>query len=265
MTLPSGNPNTFGKPNLWAHIPCAYRADRPLRLAFVFHGHANCLESLVGDAGVRCRPGDAPRIAHDVAAQVDRSGTGAIVLVPQLAYDERHGDPGVLDSGPALEKLAREALEGPLSPALGARRLADVERVAMIAISGGYQALHAVLGAFGDRTREVFLLDAYYAEHGPVDAWVDKHVADFARGGARPRRLGVIYSGLDSTRPLTQAFAARVAAAMQKDGLATSMLHRDVPRDPTVDELATPVAFLFSDKDHDDIPRTDLAKVLAGF
>lgn len=268
LTLPSGNSNGFGKSNLFAYVPAAYRADRPLRVVVVFHGFQTCLDSLVGDAAVPCKPWDAPRVAIDIPSQVEKTGTGALVLVPQLAYDEKLGDPGVLDNGPALEKLARDAIEGPLADALGPRKLEDVERVAMIAISGGYQALYAVLGpeghgAFGDKLRDVYLLDAYYAEEGAVDSWLWKNLADFAPNAPHPRHLGIVYSGLESTRVYSQAFAARVAVAMQKDGLATGFLHRDTPHEPTAEELATPVSFVFSSREHDDIPRTDLGRVMA--
>lgn len=268
LTLPSGNANSFGKPNLWAYVPAAYRADRPLHLVFVFHGFQSCLDSFVGDAGVPCKPSDQPRLAIDLPSQIDKAGTGAVVLVPQLAYDEKLGDPGVLDSGPALEKLTREALEGPLADALGPRKLDDVEHVAMMAISGGYQALYAVLGpegkgAFGERLRDVFLLDAYYAEEGAVDAWLWKNLAEFAVDSGRPRHLGVVYSTIELPRQYSQAFAARAAVALQKEGLSSSLLHRDTPRETTVEELATPVSFLFSSREHDDIPRADVAKILS--
>lgn len=270
LTLASGNQNVFGKPNLWAYVPAAYRADRPLRLVFVFHGFNSCLDSLVSDAGVPCKPYDAPRATLDLASQIDRTGTGAIVLMPQLAYDEKLGDPGALDGGPAIEKLTREALEGPLADAIGPRRLDDVERVAMFAISGGYQALYAALGpdgkgAFGDRLRDVALLDAYYAEEGAVDTWLGRNLAEFSVDAGRPRHLAVVYSWIETPRLYAQAFAARAAFALQREGLSASILHRDQPKEPTVEELATPVSFLFSSKDHDDIPRADIARAISAF
>jgi hypothetical protein len=270
MTLPGGNSNPFGKPNLWAYVPAAFRADRPLRLVFVFHGFSSCIESFVGPTSLPCKPWDAPRTAADLPAQIERSRTGALVLVPQLAYDERLGDPGVLHEGAALERLTREALEGPLADAIGARRLDDVERVAMIAVSGGYQALFAALGpepkaAFGDKLRDVALLDAYYAEASAIDAWLWRNLTDFDVEAARPRHLAVVYSGLPPTRGYAQAFAARAALELQREGLAASLLHRDVAREPTVEELAVPVSFLFSSKEHDDIPRADIARAISAF
>ncbi len=265
LTLASGNPNSFGKSNLWAYVPAAYRADRPLHVVIVFHGFNSCLDSFVGDAGAPCKPWDAPRVAIDLPSQIDKSGTGAIVLVPQLAYDDKTGDPGVLGDGPALEKLAREAIEGPLSDAIGTRKLEDVAHVAMFAISGGYQALYAVLGpdgkgAFGDRLRDVALLDAYYAEEGAVDTWLWKNLAEFSSDAGRPRHLAVLYSGLDSTRGVSQAFAARAAIALQREGMSASMLHRDTARAPIIEELPrlTAIPVLFDVAKHDDIPRADI-------
>jgi hypothetical protein len=255
LTLASGNTNPLGKPNVWAYVPASYREDGPLRLLFVFHGFNNCLESFVSDVGVACRPGDPARAAADLAAQIDRSGTSAIALVPQLAYDEKSGDPGVLSSGAALEKLSAEALDK-----LGIRKLEEVERVAMIAISGGYRAMYATLGAFGDRLRDVYLLDAYYAPDGPVDAWLWKNLGDFTRDAANPRHLGVIYTSLVVPQGASRALAARVLAT----GIdAKNFVHNGEAHDVTIEELRTPIAFLYSNREHDDVPRADIEKVIA--
>ena len=67
----------------------------------------------------------------------------------------------------------------------------------------------------------------------------------------------VIYSALDGPRVPTQGFAAR-AATLFKD-----TVHKSEPHDIAQEELAAPVAFLFAKAEHDDIPKTDLAKCLA--
>lgn len=247
LTLEGGNVNAHGKPNLWAHVPAAFDVKQPLHVAFVFHGFSNCLESFVADVGRPCKPNEPPRTAYDLAQQIEQSGSPAIVLVPQLAYDEPRGEPGVLDNAPALEKLTARALD-----ALGIDK--PVERVTMIALSGGYQALYATMGAFGDKLRSVFLLDAYYAEAGPVDAWFQKHLESFEAG---TRRLGVIYSNLEIPRRTSQGFAARAARAFK------GTIHNAAPHDVTVEELKHPVCFAYSRSEHDDIPRTDIGKALA--
>ncbi len=247
LTLEGGNVNRYGKPNVWAHVPAAFDVKQPLHVALVFHGFSNCLESFVADVGRPCKPNDPPRTAYALAAQIEQSGSSAIVLVPQLAYDEQHGEPGVLDNAPALEKLTQKVLD-----ALGIDK--PIERVTMIALSGGYQALYATMGAFGDKLRSVFLLDAYYAEHGPVDAWFNKYIESFE---TRTRRLGVIYSNLDGPRVSSQGFAARAAS------LFKGTVHNAEPHDVTVDELTNPVCFAYSKSEHDDIPKTDIGKALA--
>jgi hypothetical protein len=245
LTVTTGNVNGFGKPNAWAYIPSAFAKDKPLRVTFVFHGFSNCLESIVSAEGKICR--DATRTGYDLPAQIDRSATSSIVIVPQLAYDEKSGEPGVIDNAPAFEKFTREVLD-----AMGEPRAPD--RVTMVAMSGGYQALYCVLPAFGDKLRDVYMLDAYYAEEGPVDAWLIKNAADFEK---RTRKLAVIYSTLDGPRVASQGFAARAVL------IAPSTVHNKEPHDITVDDLSASVAFLYSNRDHDDIPKTDIAKVLA--
>lgn len=245
LTVASGNVNPFGKPNVWAYIPTAYRKEKPLRLTFLFHGFSNCLESIASAEGKICR--DATRTGYDLPAQIDRSGTSSIVIVPQLAFDEKNGDPGVLDNAPAFEKFTRETLD-----AIGESRAPD--RVTMIAMSGGYQALYATLPTFGDKLRDVYMLDAYYAEEGPVDAWLIKNASDFEK---RTRKLAIVYSTLEGPRVASQGFAARAVL------IAPSTVHISEAHDVTVDDLSASVAFLYSNRDHDDIPKTDIAKVLA--
>lgn len=263
LTVASGNATPPGEPNVWAYVPAAYRADRPLSLVFVFHGFENCLRSLVAETGAPCRPGGPARTSLDLRAQIDRSGTGAITVVPQLAYDAKSGDPGALGSGAALERLAKELVEGPLASALGNRTLADVDRVATIAISAGFLTTFATLGAFPGKLRDVYLLDAYYVEGGPVDAFLFEHLSLFARNAPRPRRLGVVHSALEATRAPAAGLATRASAALAKAGLASSFVRRVEPGDPTVEELAAPVSIVRSHREHDEIPRVDIEKVLA--
>jgi len=254
LTLESGNSNALGKPNVFVHVPASYRAERPLHVVVVFHGFENCLESFVSAMGLPCRPGGDARTGTALAAQLDRTGTGAITIVPQLAYDEKSGDPGVLTDGPALERLVGEALGKTIG------RAGPVERVAMIAISGGYQPMYTTLPAFGDRVRDVFFLDAYYAEEGPVDRWLFANLADFARDAARPRRLGVIYTMIEGTQRASRGLAARVLAT----GIdAKNFLHNGDAHDVTIEELRNPIAIVHSNREHEDVPRVDLGKAVA--
>lgn len=255
LSLPTGNTNPYGKPNVWAHVPSTYRADEPLRVVFVFHGFSNCLESFVGSEPASCRPNDPARTAYDLPAQIERSGTRALTIVPQLAYDEKSGDPGVLSSAAALERLTADVLEKTVG-----RKTEDIDRVAMIALSAGYQAMYATFGAFGDRARDVYFLDAYYAENGPVDRWLFDNLKDFRRDAGRPRHLGVVYTTIEGTQKASRSLATRVLAAGVD---AKSFLHNGEPHDVTVEELRTPIAFVFSTREHDDVPKTDLAKAIA--
>ncbi len=254
LTLPSGNGNRYGKPNVWAHVPSGYRDEQPLRVVFVFHGFSNCLESFVAAVPASCRPGEPARTAYDLAAQIERSGTRAITIVPQLAYDEKSGDPGVLGSAAALETLTSDVLER-----IVGRRVDAIDRVAMIALSAGYQAMYATFGAFGDRTRDVYFLDAYYAENGPVDRWLFDNLKDFRRDAERPKHLGVIYTTIEGTQKASRSLATRVLAAGVD---AQSFQHSAEPHDVTIEELAAPIAFVFSNREHDDVPKTDIEKAI---
>jgi hypothetical protein len=71
-----------------------------------FRGFKNCIRSYVTAEGRRCRPGGRIRTGYDVAAQVERSGTRAIVVVPELAYDA----PSILETPRMHDTIVRDNL-----------------------------------------------------------------------------------------------------------------------------------------------------------
>jgi len=110
--------------------------------------------------------------------------------------------------------------------------------------------------------RDVFLLDAYYFEAGPVDDFLLTQLARFREPAGTRLRLVVVYSSNENTMSPTQAFAERARLALTADG-GTSFLHRIDATTMTIEDLRGPVAFLHSELEHDEIARVDLWKVLA--
>lgn len=202
-----------GRPGAAVRVPPGYRPDRPLDLALYFHGHNGCVTTLLGSERRPCRAGGPARNPSRLAEQIDASGANAVLVMPQLKFEEASGAPGRLARAGGMAALLEEVL-GLLAPALGARRFADVRRVSMMGHSGGYYAMGAILkaGDLGDRVAEVALLDALYGEAPTFEAWVARR----ASLGGRYRYAN-IYTAGGGTADGSRAQRGRLAGAAGDD------------------------------------------------
>jgi hypothetical protein len=257
------------RPNAWVYVPRAFDPAAPLRVTILFRGFKNCIRSYVSAEGKRCRPGGRIRTGYDVPAQVERSGTRAIMVVPELAYDEPSSDPGRLGEPLALRAFLRELVEEALRPVIGARRYEDVDRVALVASSGGYQALLPALAHGGvEAVRDVYLLDAMYVEAQALDAFLAAHLHDLRPDAPRPARFALIYCRRGSgTRRESLGFGARAVRRMTEAGqrehvLAGAEEESDEEGAPLA-ALRAPVVVLETPRMHDTIVRDYLWKLLA--
>jgi hypothetical protein len=230
-------------------VPSGRTEAQPLWLVVVFHGHSNCLAAFAGPGPARCRPGGELRPSADLAAQIERSGTGAIAVVPQLAFDRPTSDPGRLDGPRALEALLREILDEHLG--LAGRPIA---RLGLAAVSGGYVALERTMGAAA--VRDLIFLDASYADGGQLERHVVARAQDYVRGA---RRLIIVHSDLRTTTEPARTLGARIRRTMP----AGSFAIRETPAEPTAEELGATIAILAVPREHDAIPAQDLGPILA--
>ena len=251
-------------PNAWVYVPAGFEPrQRALHVVVIFHGYSNCISSYVSEKGERCGPGTPKRTGYDIPAQGVKSGTRALLVVPQLAFDARSSDPGPLGEPNGLRAFLGELLER-LAPEIGVHTLADVDRLGLLAASGGYMALFPALKQGGVDVRDVFMLDTlYYFDHPALD-FVHDHIADFAAGASGGRRLSLIWCNGAGTEEASQYFADRVQTEMMRAGLESSMHVRSEPPRPTsVEDLRAPISILHSSLYHDDVTREDLWKMLA--
>lgn len=263
--LRSGTTPPDGRPNAWVYVPRAFDPARPLHVTVLFRGFKNCIRSYVSADGKRCRPGGKIRTGYDVPEQVERSGTSSLVVVPELAYDEPSSDPGKLGDPGGLRAFLTELVEQALAPDLGAHRFADVERVALMASSGGYQALLPALAHGGvEAVRDVYLLDALYVDAPALNAFVEGHLGDFRPDAERPARFAMIYCHHGSgTRKESVGFGARAVARMVEAGLGSwAATGEDAEGAPDA-VLRAPVVVLGTTRMHDTIVRDYLWKLLA--
>jgi hypothetical protein len=247
LWLDSGNHPWSSHPNAWVFVPSAFDPkERALHAVVLFHGYHNCIDSYVSDGGRVCTPGDESRTGYDLPRQIEKSGTKAIVIVPQLAYDAPSSDPGVFQTVGGLRSFLSEAVKR----ALG-RRYEDLDRVALVASSGGYQALLPALDVGGvGAIRDVFLLDALYVESEPVTRFLRQGAKDFAPGGPHSRRFGLIYCRKGSgTAQSSAKFGWHVGGWVDHEFLAFEPYMRSI----SLDDLRVPVFIYSTTLEHDQV------------
>jgi hypothetical protein len=159
-------------PSVAVHVPAAFDPwDRPGVVVY-FHGWNGCVDIAIGSEDAPCTPDGIPRHASRLAAQLDDANVNALLVAVELRVDAPTGEPGDLTQPgrmrALLAELFREHLAAPLGVTLD---VDDLDRVVLVAHSGGYQALAGTLRWGGLlHVREVVLLDALY---GGQDVFTD--------------------------------------------------------------------------------------------
>lgn len=255
-----------GLPNAWVYVPKAFDPTRrELHVAVIFHGWQNCIRSYVSPHGDVCS--QRRHTGYDIPAQAEESGTRAIVVVPQLAYEVKSSESGPLGEPGGLRRFLVELVEEALAPVLGPHRYDDVSRVALLASSGGWQALTPALvrGGVDDRVRDVYLLDALY-DAEPLTSWFLARRRAFDPDGDRPMRFALVYCWfISGSARVDESFGETMRGALEEEGLAGVARIRTGPaerREPTDDELAAPFVVVQTGMDHDAMVRTYLWRVL---
>lgn len=239
-------------PDVVVHASPGFDPARPLELMIFLHGWNGCANVLARSGRVSCAEGvrgERVRTGWGLAARFDEAHTGALLVVPQLAYWTRSGSPGRLAEPQGLEALLSETLVA-LRPRLGDKTLADVQAMSLVAHSAGFESAAAVLSqsSLADRVREVALLDALYASREVFTRWV----RDRSAYGGR-RRLVVLHTDARTTRresallfdELSGALGAHVVARDPRGALPAALrAHSVVVARSRVGHGAIPAAYL---------------------
>lgn len=253
-----------GLPNAWVYVPRAFdRASPTLHIAVVFHGWQNCIASYVSPRGTGCLTG-ALHTGYDIPAQVERSGIRSLVVVPQLAYEVKSSEGGPIAEPGGLRRFVTELVEESLAPIVGAHRYADVDRVALIASSGGWQSLMPALTQGGvDAIRDVYLLDAYYFKE-PLTSFLLARLDEFDPKARSPMRFGLIYClVISGSARVAEDLGKTLQRHMTERGHGDLVQFRKTLADPSDDELRPPIFVTSTLMDHDEVVRKYLWQVLA--
>lgn len=157
---------TYSDDRTLMYVPAGFDPRRPALMVVFFHGHGSIIERTVNDA-------DLPR-------QIAESGTNAVLIAPQFAYDAADSSPGKFWRPGAFARFIDEAATrlARLMTPKGAdlRRLSGVFNQApimLVAFSGGYKPAAYVLarGGAAHRIHSVVLLDALYDEEDKFATW----------------------------------------------------------------------------------------------
>lgn len=215
------------------HATPSARADAPLDVVVVFHGWGSCASNVMGWHRAPCgRTGG----NLDVARRLDATGLALLAIVPQLAFEQRSGDPGRFANSGVFGAFLDEVLVR--SESLVGRRTSTDVRLVLAAHSAGYATLAAVLRAGAPSSlAAVVLLDSLYG-----------HEDVFAAYAARPNARLFVVSGR-TTREETETLAELLRARIR------------FARNPSRADLRARPMLVRSTLGHEDIARVWLGPI----
>lgn len=255
--LPHGAFRVRGAPNVIVSAGAGFDPKAPLQLVVYLHGYSGCLRVLMGRGEVRCKPGDpATHEGWELGRHHAQAHTNTLLIVPQLAYMKRDGDPGAFARPGDFSAFLEELLRGPLAERLGGpRSLKDVASIDVVAHSGGYRAALAVIergGIVPPVLHGVILLDALYGETTSFARYVERyarvglHFITVSLPHAKPEResrsLGLRLTRSLGAERVTTASAAQLTHAIGSHAIVIAEgtpPHRLVPATHMAEILAS--------------------------
>jgi hypothetical protein len=258
-----------GGAEVGVHVPRGFDATRKPGMVVYFHGWQGCVGAALADGDEACDEGGDPRPGGALVAQVDAARVNALLVAVELRVDLSTGEPGQLAMPGGLRSLLHEVLTERLAGPLGCTLDVDgLDRVMVVAHSGGYQAAAAVL-QFGDvpQIQDVALLDALYGADEVFTAWARGAVTLYDPPTRGPRRFANLYTCCGGTVDRSRAMARLARDEAVAAGWPSAVYDGDDIDEPSPDELAHPVVSKRVASSHSELPR-QYARVLiesAGF
>lgn len=191
---------TYTDPRVLLHIPKGFDIRKPAVMVVFFHGHGAKI-----DRDVRDR--------QQVAAQITRSDSNAVIVAPQFAVDAADSAPGAFWEPGFFDEFLSEASEQ-LSLMLGQPRSVRTffkMPLIFISYSGGFvpTAWAMRLGHVKDRLRGLVLMDSLYGETDRFEEWIASNRRGFFisgyLGSTRARNLELQRELSDKKIPYTMS------------------------------------------------------------
>jgi hypothetical protein len=241
--LASGAFPGSGHADVAVHVPPGFDATRRPGLVLYLHGWRGCAAAAFNSDEGTC--GDAGSAGTDLAGQLDAAGVNALFVALETRFGLPTGEPGQLAMPGDGRQLLRELLTERLAEPLGCPLpLEAIDRVALVAHSGGYQAAAALL-ALGDLPSlgEVVLLDALYGGDDLFAGWIEARAPRFDPRSDDAVRFVDLYTGAGGTAVGSRALADRARAMLGHAGVASALFEDDGEGDLGADMLRHPVVF----------------------
>lgn len=244
-----------GHPGALVHLPPGFDRAQPFGVVVFVHGFENCIANCVETDATSCTPGAAPRSAFGLIDQFDRAHVPAVLVLPEVAYDEATGDPGQLGATNGLRAFLDELFSVQMAPIIGAHTVGDLGRVILLSHSGGYRVAAAAATIGGvPQLREVDLLDSLYGSIASYDAFVMEHVAPLQPSPDRYGRwrFGSVYTDTGGTDANNVSMAMRATAWVASPD---AMLWDDTYATLAPADYGHPLIFKRSELGHDGVVR----------
>jgi hypothetical protein len=246
-------------PNAIVHLPAGYSPSLPLDVVVYLHGWSNCIENAIRDTPGTCVAGGTTHNSYALMTQLAASKKNALLLVPELAFEQQSSAIGKLANSDSFLALVDEALKDPrVAPLLRGAAAAQVDRLLIASHSGAYTAAAAILDHGGLEVTDTWLLDSLYGDVATFNSWVtgDK---DLFRA-PWTHRFASVYTTTGGTLTNSQNMADAAAGWFSSD--ATVLLDDRTTDTLTADQYAHGLIFKHSALAHDAVPRYYFQKML---
>jgi hypothetical protein len=251
------------------HVPPGFDGTRRPGLVLYFHGWQSCVEAALSAADVACGDDGALRPGANLVDQVDGSRVNAILVAIEVRADSPTGEPGQMAMPGGARALLRELFTEKLAEPLGCALDPDaLDRIVIVAHSGGYQAAAGVLEV-GDlpRVTEVAMLDALYGGQDVFARWIANDALRFDSRMSGGLRFVDLYTCCGGTAAPSRSMVGRARDILGAVGLADGVRDDESDSDLDAGDLTVPVLFKRVRQSHAELPRTYVRALLesAGF
>jgi len=252
-------PGSAERPNAVVYIPAGYDTSQPNLVVFL-HGWLNCARNVLRPRNGMCVAGHTPRNAYNLAGQLEAAKKNAILVVPELMFEQESSAPGALGDADVFYALIDEVLTQ-LGDRVGGIGVWDLSQIVVASHSGGYMAAASIVSQGGLWVDELWQLDSLYGQTDDFDGWVSSD-DDRPAFAAKPftMRLADVYTGGGGTLGNNQAMAARAATWFDDKSVVLDDRGGRTLGDA---DYAHGVLFKRSGLAHDDVPRYYFGRLLA--